>query len=447
MHLLATKPGGFVDDATGIVRIEQDPADIVILSATDTSLALLANAYAKLPVDFPSVRLCNLLHLRQAASIDLYIDEVLQHARVVIVDHLGGESYWPYGTEQLVALARQRGQTLIMFSGDHVEDPNLTQKSTAAPEHCNYLWRYLRDSGPDNALQFFHFIGAQFFGRAQPALPPKPLPQIAIYDPRGGIGSITDWQQQWLAGAPVVALVFYRAHLQSGNTAVFDAMIEALQAQHLNPLPVALSSLKDPLCLATLRQLCAENHAALILNSTAFCVAALDEPHLQSPSQPLAGTAPVLQLILSGGNRDDWELDNQGLQSRDIAMQVALPEIDGRIISRAISFKGLAYRCPRTQVDVVQYQADAERIAFVAELSRRWCRLQQLPNAEKKVGVILANYPTRDGRIGNGVGLDTPASVITILQLLAAHDYRLDDIPVDGAALLDELLGGVTIDI
>src|SRR5689334_22510982 len=105
MHLLATKPGGFVDDAAGIVRIEQDPADIVILSATDTTLSLLAAACNKLSDDFPSVRLCNLLHLRQAASIDLYIDEVLQHARVVIVDHLGGESYWQYGTEQLVALA------------------------------------------------------------------------------------------------------------------------------------------------------------------------------------------------------------------------------------------------------------------------------------------------------------------------------------------------------
>jgi len=445
MHLLATKPGGFVDDAAGIVRVEQDPADIVILSATDTSLSLLASACNKLPVDFPSVRLCNLLNLRQAASIDLYIDEVLQHARVVIVDHLGGESYWPYGTEQLIALAQRRQQTLIMFSGDRAEDPNLTQKSTALPAQCRDLWRYLRDSGPDNALQFFHFIGQQFFDRTQQPLPPRPLPEIAVYDPLHGIGSIDDWQQRWLAAAPVVAIVFYRAHLQSGNTAVFDVLIEALQAQGLNPLPVALSSLKDPLCLATLQQFCSEQDVALVLNTTAFCLASLDSASTQLP-QPLAGRAPVLQVILSGGNRDDWQLDNQGLQARDIAMQVALPEIDGRIITRAISFKGLAYRCARTQVDVVHYQADSERVAFVAELSRRWCNLQRLKNSEKKLGLILANYPTREGRIGNGVGLDTPASVVSILQLLATQGYALENIPADGEALLHELLQGVTND-
>jgi cobaltochelatase CobN len=455
MHLLATKPGGFVDDAAGIVRVEQDPADIVILSATDTSLSLLASACNKLPENFPSVRLCNLLNLRQAASIDLYIDEVLQHARVIIVDHLGGESYWPYGTEQLIALAQRRKQILIMFSGDRFEDPNLTQKSTATAAQCRDLWRYLRDSGPENALQFFNFIGQQFFARDQQPLPPRPLPEITIYDPQHGIGSLESWQQRWTSDAPVVAVVFYRAHLQSGNTAVFDVLLAALQAQGLNPLPVALSSLKDPLCLTTLQQWCAEQSVALVLNTTAFCLAAIDGGTASTPAistaqakqAALAGDAPVLQVILSSGNRDDWLLDNQGLLPRDIAMQVALPEIDGRIITRAISFKGLAYRCPRTQVDVVHYQADAERVAFIAELSRRWCRLRQLSNNEKKIGVILANYPTSEGRIGNGVGLDTPASVISILQMLVAQNYTLQHIPSDGAALLDELLQGVTNDI
>lgn len=438
MHLLATRPGGFSDDAAGIVRVEQDPADIVILSAADTTLALLANACAQLPDDFPGVRLCNLLHLRQSAAVDLYIDEVLQHARVVIVDHLGGESYWPYGTEQLVALAQARGQALAMFSGDHTEDINLLQKSTAPREHCRMLWRYLREGGADNALQFFNGIGAFFFDLPRQVLPPRPLPEITLYDS----AAAPDWRSRWREGAPVVALVFYRAHLQAGNTAAFDALIDALCEQGLNPLPVALSSLKDPFCLETFRQLCARHGAALVLNTTAFSVAALDAPQQDA----LAGSAPVLQVILSGGNRDDWRADSQGLSARDIAMQVALPEVDGRIITRAVSFKGSARRCARTQIDIVEYQADPERVRFVAELSRRWCRLQRLPNAEKRIGLILANYPTREGRIGNGVGLDTPASVIEILHMLRAQNYRLGAIPADGDALLGELLQGVTND-
>ena len=441
MHLLATRPGGFSDDSMGVVRVEQDPADIVILSAADTTLALLAAACAALPAAFPDVRLCNLLHLRQSAAVDLYIDEVLQHARVVIVDHLGGESYWPYGTEQLVALAEARGQQLIMFSGDHSEDVNLLRKSRAAPEHCRQLWRYLREGGADNARQFFHYLGAVFFDLPLAPLPPRPLPEIAIYG-AGGTVDEAYWPARWQKAAPVVALVFYRAHLQAGNTAVFDALIAALQGCGLNPLPLALSSLKDSLCLATLRHLCSRHGAALVLNTTAFSVAALDDVQ----NEALAGDAPVLQVILSGGNREDWLDDNQGLNPRDIAMQVALPEVDGRIITRAVSFKGSRRRCARTQIDIVEYQADAERIQFVAQLSQRWCRLRTLSNAEKKLALILANYPTREGRIGNGVGLDTPASAIVALNALREQNYRLDNIPENGDALLDELLSGVTND-
>jgi cobaltochelatase CobN len=78
--------------------------------------------------------------------------------------------------------------------------------------------------------------------------------------------------------------------------------------------------------------------AALVLNTTAFAARRIDNP----APQPLAGDAPVLQVIVSGGNREDWLADNQGLRPRDIAMQISLPEMDGRIITRAISFKGLS---------------------------------------------------------------------------------------------------------
>ncbi|MFT3931080.1 MAG: cobaltochelatase subunit CobN [Spongiibacteraceae bacterium] len=447
MHLLATRPGGIVDDAAGFIRVEQDPADIVILTSADTTLALLAAAHTKLPADFPSVRLCNLLYLRQPASVDLYIDEVLRHARVIIVDHLGGESYWPYGIEQLAQLARSHKQTLAMFSGDRCEDSNLINKSTATAAECRELWTYLREGGPANALQFFNFIGQQFLNvplssSNGPLLPPRTLPTIAIYHPDHGIAALDDWKASWQANQPTVAIVFYRSHFQSGNTLVFDALCAELQKQKLNPLPIALYSLKDELCLQTLRQLCKDNNVALLLNGTAFCAAEIDGEQLS----PLIGHAPVLQIILSGSDRETWQQDTQGLNSRDIAMQIALPEVDGRIITRSISFKGIAYRCPQTQADVVCYQPDAERIAFVTELAARWCRLQTLDNSDKRIALILANYPAREGRIGNGVGLDTPNSAISILRMLETEGYATKNIPGDGDALLGELLGGITND-
>jgi len=129
-------------------------------------------------------------------------------------------------------------------------------------------------------------------------------------------------------------------------------------------------------------------------------------------------------------------------------MHIALPELDGRIISRPISFKDLAWRSERSQSDVVCYRPQPERMDFVAELARRWIDLARLPNSEKRIALILANYPTRDGRIGNGVGLDTPAAALNILRALYAEGYPLPaELPDSGTALIQQLLGGVSNDL
>ena len=180
MHLLAAQPGAFVDDSSVITRMAQDPADIIILSAADTTLALLAAVCPAAGSDaggFPSVRLANLMYLRQPASVDLYVDEVLQHARVIIIDHLGGESYWPYGTERIGELCRARGIALVMFSGDTLEDSNLLMKSTVDVDSCRALWRYLREGGTANARSFYHYIVARFFALPLQAPAPQPSPR------------------------------------------------------------------------------------------------------------------------------------------------------------------------------------------------------------------------------------------------------------------------------
>ncbi|WP_250523257.1 MULTISPECIES: cobaltochelatase subunit CobN [unclassified Caballeronia] len=442
MHLLRTTPGGFVDDAQGVMRIDQTSAPIVVLSSADTTLALLASAFPRLEPGFPDVRLANQSFLRQPASVDFYVDDVLRHAKVVIVDHLGGESYWPYGIERLVALAKERKQMLAMFSGDLTEDPNLIGKSTADAAFCRELSRYLREGGARNAEEFLRAIAHRAFGFGREPQPPSPLPAVAIYHPERDIAVIDDWQARWTEGAGVAAILFYRAHLQSGNTAVFDALIEALEKEGMNPLPIAISSLKESVNREVVERLCAQHRASLVLNTTAFAASVIGEDE----AFEVAGDAPVLQVILSGGNRDDWQKDNHGLNSRDVAMHVALPEVDGRIITRAVSFKGLAYHCKHTQVDVVRYQADAERVRFVAELSRRWSKLRHTRNAQKRIALVLANYPASEGRIGNGVGLDTPASAINILSMLAREGYRVGTMPANGDALIAALTEGVTND-
>lgn len=212
----------------------------------------------------------------------------------------------------------------------------------------------------------------------------------------------------------------------------------------MNPLPIAVASLKEPGCLAVVEDWLDEVSASVILNTTGFAQSSPEAPHIR----PFRRNIPVIQAICAQDNEAGWQASDQGLGPRDLAMHIALPELDGRIISRPISFKDLAWRSERSQSDVVCYRAQPERMDFVAELARRWTDLARVPNREKRIALILANYPTRDGRIGNGVGLDTPAAALNILRALRQEGYPLpDQLPENGTALIQQLLGGVSNDL
>ncbi|MEN0108040.1 MAG: cobaltochelatase subunit CobN, partial [Pseudomonas sp.] len=441
MHLLRTQPGGFVP-ADGIAHLAQTPADIVILCTGDSHLSLLASAAEQLPAEYPSLRLASPAQLQNHASVDLYVEEVLQHAKVILVSVHGGLSYWRYGIERLVQLA-EAGATLILVPGDDSPDPELTALGNVTAEQAERLWQYLRQGGVENARQLFHYLASTWLNGAYAWAEPQALPRVGVYHPNVANAALSDWQSNWSQGQPVVGLLFYRTHVQSANTAFIHSFCERLAAQGLNPLPIAVASLKEAACLAVVENLLDQAEARLIINTTGFAQSNPERPNLH----PFRRAVPVLQAICALDNQPLWQANPQGLGSRDLAMHIALPELDGRIITRPISFKGLAWRSERSQSDVVCYEADLERMDFVAALARRWVELARLANADKRIALVLANYPTRDGRIGNGVGLDTPAAALNILRALQAEGYPVEGLPDSGTALIHELLGGVTNDL
>ncbi|PPS43696.1 cobaltochelatase subunit CobN [Pseudomonas syringae] len=441
MHLLRTQPGGFVPD-DNIADLGQTPAELVILCSGDSSLALLAEAARQLPEDYPSLRLANPMQVQNHASVDLYVDEVLRHAKVILISLHGGIGYWRYGVERLMELAA-RGVQVILVPGDDRPDPELSDLSTVPAAERDRLWQFLRQGGLQNALQLYNCMASRWLDRDYSWAEPAPLPRTAIYHPRLASAQLADWQADWLAEQPVVALLFYRSHLQAANTGFIDEFCVRLQAQGINPLPIAVASLKEPGCFTQVEDWLDEAETELILNTTGFAQSSPEAPHLR----PFRRNVPVIQAICAQDNEPAWQASEQGLGARDLAMHIALPELDGRIISRPISFKDLAWRSERSQSDVVCYRAQPDRMDFVAELARRWIELARLPNGEKRVALILANYPTRDGRIGNGVGLDTPAAALNILRAMQAEGYPLAPLPDTGTELIQQLLGGVTNDL
>ncbi len=446
MHLLATLPGT-IADGSAAVDLAQTPGDIVVLTIADTELALLAAAQRRLRAAAPSapaVRLAPVLRLGHNFSVDLYMETVAA-ARLVVARMLGGSAYWPYGVERLVETCRRHAIPLALLPGDDRPDAELARLSTVPAESLNRLWGYLAEGGPANAENFLRCCAA-LIGHDMPWAEPAPLLRAGLYWPGRALPSLADIAAEWpggpapaKAGGGVAPIVFYRALVQSGNTAPVDALVDALTARRLRPLPVFVQSLKDGEAAALLAALFAEVPPAVILNATGFSVRA------GAAADPLAAAdCPVLQVVFAGGDEASWREGTRGLAPRDLAMNVALPEIDGRILARAVSFKAPLGRDPDTEVDLVGYRPVADRVAFAAELARNWARLRQKPPAERRVALVLANYPNRDGRIGNGVGLDTPASAVEVAGALAAAGYRTGDMPGDPAALIARLLAGPT---
>jgi cobaltochelatase CobN len=438
MHLLATEPG-IIADGSEAVDLGQTPGDILLLASADTEIALLAAAQVRRGASdpaAPSLRLAPVMRLGHNFSVDLYMELVAQ-ARLVIARVLGGSAYWPYGVERLVETCREHGIPLALLPGDDRPDPELAQLSTLRREACRRLWRYLAEGGPGNADNFLRYA-ASLTGRETDWAEPAPLLRAGLYWPGRALPSLDEIAVEWRGDLGVVPIVFYRALVQSGNTAPVDALVHALSARRLRPLPVFVQSLKDAEPASLLAGCFAAYPPAVILNATGFSLAA------SGGDDPLRADCPILQVVFSGGDEESWREGTRGLGPRDLAMNVALPEIDGRILSRAVSFKAPLGRDPETEADLIGYQPVADRIAFVADLARNWARLRAKPPAERRIAIVLANYPNRDGRIGNGVGLDTPQSAVVVLRALRAAGYRIDDMPEDGAALMQRVLAGPT---
>jgi len=434
MHLLAATPGTVPDGEA--VDLGQTTGDIVVLTAADTEIACLAAAQAA-RTDAPTLRLASLLQLGHNLSVDVHVDAVVRHAKLVIVRLLGGRGYWPYGVDEVAAACAERDIPVAFLPGDDQPDAELAELTTLDRAAAHRLWQYLVHGGVPNATNFLAYA-ATLIGGDGDWREPAPLLPAGLYWPGEEAPDLDAVRAHWQPGAPVAALTFYRALMQAGNVAAVDALIGALADAGLNPLPLYAASLKDPVAAATVATTLDVAPPDVVLNATGF---ALGRPG--APVTPFAD-CPVLQVVFAGTTEDAWRDGTNGLSARDIAMNVALPEVDGRVLSRAVSFKGDPRRDAATETDIVRYVPVADRAAFVAAQAAGWGRLRRTPAGDRRVALVLANYPNRDGRMGNGVGLDTPAGTVTVLRALAAAGYAVADVLADGDALIRRLAEGPT---
>src|SRR5262249_10913112 len=268
MHLLATS-STTLDEIVEPVDLGQPPGDIAVLSFADSDLSALAAAWADDKDALPSVRLAHLRDLRHPLSVDLWVEGVGAHAKVILVRLLGGLDWWRYGIDQLASQARARGIVLAVLPGEDRDDPRLAEASTLPADELADLLAYFREGGPANLRALLRRL-ARYAGADLHAPKPQPVPRQAAYLPGQGAVDLDQLIATLPDVRPVVPIIFYRAALLAADITPIDQLFKALNARGLAPAPLVVTSLKDQDAAAFVRDALARLSPALIITTTAF---------------------------------------------------------------------------------------------------------------------------------------------------------------------------------
>ncbi|WAL98405.1 cobaltochelatase subunit CobN [Streptomyces sp. Je 1-369] len=369
---------------------------LLLLSTSDTDL--LSARAAGGPVDY---RFAN------PSRLDLgELPALLDGIDLVVVRLLGGVRAWQDGLDQLIAT----GLPVVVLTGEQAPDAQLMASSTVPVGIAAESHAYLAHGGPANLEQLARFLSDTVLLTGHGFEPPAPAPSWGPLERTARVG----------VEGPTVAVLYYRAHHMSGNTAFVDALCGAIEDAGARALPLYVASLRapEPELIEELRAADAIVTTVLAAGGTKPAEASAGGDDESWDAGALTGLdVPILQALCLTGSRSAWEENDEGVSPLDAASQIAVPEFDGRLITVPFSFKEI------DEDGLPAYVADAERAARVAGIAVRHARLKHIPAADKRLALVLSAYPTKHSRIGNAVGLDTPASAVELLRRLRAEGY------------------------
>ncbi|MEV6792260.1 cobaltochelatase subunit CobN [Streptomyces sp. NPDC051320] len=378
---------------------------LLLLSTSDTDLLSARAAGGPVPYRFAN-----------PARLDLSeLPALLDGADLVVVRLLGGLRAWQEGIDLLLSGDRP----VVVLTGEQAPDAQLMEASTVPIGIAAEAHAYLAHGGPGNLEQLARFLSDTVLLTGHGFDPPAAAPTW---------GPLKRTEREG-AGGPLVAVLYYRAHHMSGNTAFIDALCGAVEDAGGRALPLYVASLRapEPELLDALGGVDAIVTTVLAAGGTKPAAASAGGDEEAWDAGALAALdVPILQALCLTGSRSAWEENDEGVSPLDAASQIAVPEFDGRLITVPFSFKEI------DEDGLPAYVADPERAARVAGTAVRHARLRHVPNPEKRLALVLSAYPTKHSRIGNAVGLDTPASAVALLRRLRADGYDFGDEPVPG---------------
>ncbi|MBO9464675.1 cobaltochelatase subunit CobN [Tropicibacter sp. R15_0] len=429
MHVVFRESHGLEETDTP-QDLGQTPADLVVLSFSDSDLGAFAAGWHRANGALPGLRLANIVALKHPLSVDTYAEQTLVGVKAVLVRLIGGESYWPYGLAVLQDMARRNGFALAVLPADGRPDARLDEVSTLPVSTLRQLQKLCDAGGAVAAQAALAQLSLAAGLYAGPVTGEKHVPDMGYYHPASGVCG------KPASDRPVVPVTFYRSYLTSADTSPVDALIDALEQRGFCAVGMFAPSLKSPGAGTWLRHELALLNPAAIVNATAFSAQGTD-----GASSPLNETGcPVFQVALSTARKKDWATADRGLSPADLAMHVVLPEVDGRIFTGVASFKQPSRKDDALEYSRFAHRADPARIDAVADKVLRWHNLASKPQQEKKLALVLSTYPGKQHQLAHAVGLDALASCTEIMRELSASGINCAETVDIGARLTTETL-------
>ncbi len=418
MHVIFRETHG-IEEASVPQDLGQTPADLVILSFSDSDLGAFAAAWRQARAAgkaMPTLRLANLAALTHPLSVDTYIDATLRGAKAILIRLIGGASYWQYGLQQVEALAQTQRIALAVLPGDGAPDARLTAASTIAAPLLEEMARACESGGAESAHYVIGLL-ARAAGLAEAADRSIPLlPMLGGWT--GGAGPSCPAAFALTSMRPRLLLIFYRSYFAAADVEPFAALRDAFCARGYDLIGLFIPSLKPADVATWVARWVLALEPAAILNATAFSALKANG------GTPLDGAGvPVFQIALATSSRQAWLEASRGLSPADLAMHVVLPEVDGRLFAGVASFKEAEALDPLLQFSRNAHRSDSARIAAIADRIDGWVRLAQKPASEKRLALILSTYPGKAHQMAHAVGLDALASAEAMLVDLAAQEY------------------------
>ncbi|ADW70814.1 cobaltochelatase subunit CobN [Granulicella tundricola] len=419
------------------LQTPQSTGAIMLLSHADTDLLTLIKASESLPEDLRASAF-SLNALKTEDQLQVLITGELSKARVIIVRCHGPLSCIP-GFDRLKQACIDRNQSLVLISGCGENTSEFAETVNVPADVTHSAAEYLALGGANNLAEMFRFLSDRLMLTGHGYAAPSPMPEHGIYLPDTDAATYEDWQRQADPTRPTVAVLFYRAHRMSGNTAFIDVLASALDSKGVNALCIFTSSLKAKQDGRPAAFKLIEGRADVLISTLSFALGEVNTGNITLPGESSDSLQhlgiPVLQAIASGMPRGAWEGSRRGLTALDTAVNVAIPEFDGRIITVPISFKER-----NTASTEGLYVAHEERAARVAGLAARIAALRRTPNKDRRIAFVLTNSAAKASQVGGAVGLDTPASLLTTLRAMRARRYTISSLPDTSDELMQSLL-------